>query len=260
MASAVAGVSVRPMAARPIVAASAKRSTFFAGSASMSAAPAPRTSAAWSPSQRARQAVSVVTARASKGAQQQITIDVEKPLGLVLSQGKSEKGGLTVKSVSGNAAKAGISPGDTVIYTSSFFGDELWASDQLGFTRSALQAAPTPVTLIYVKGENIAFDVKRLNAKPAPARFGRKLTAAQKARATHLCIDCGYIYCEELPFGELGSDYRCPQCNAPTRRFAKFNAETGKISGGGGLDAGTLATVIGGLLGVGVLTYLGLSL
>ena len=37
------------------------------------------------------------------------------------------------------------------------------------------------------------------------------------------------IYCEELPFNELGSDYRCPQCNAPTRRFAKFNAETGKV-------------------------------
>ena len=32
-----------------------------------------------------------------------------------------------------------------------------------------------------------------------------------------------------------------------------------QISGGGGLDAGTLATVIGGLLGVGLLAYLGLS-
>ena len=83
MASAVAAVSARPVTARPIVAASAKRSTFYAGSASLSAAPAARTSAAWSPSQRARQAVSVVTARAAKGAQQQITVDVEKPLGLV---------------------------------------------------------------------------------------------------------------------------------------------------------------------------------
>ena len=84
MASAVAAVSARPVAARPIVAVSAKRSTFFAGSASLSAAPAARTSAAWSPSQRARQAVSVVTARAAKSAAgQQIQVDVEKPLGLV---------------------------------------------------------------------------------------------------------------------------------------------------------------------------------
>lgn len=34
---------------------------------------------------------------------------------------------------------------------------------------------------------------QKLPKKPAPARFGRKLTAAQKARATHLCIDCGYV-------------------------------------------------------------------
>lgn len=44
----------------------------------------------------------------------------------VLDQSRSPKGGLKVKSSSGNAAKAGIQAGDTVIYTSSFFGDELW--------------------------------------------------------------------------------------------------------------------------------------
>ena len=42
------------------------------------------------------------------------------------------------------------------------------------------------------------------------------------------------IYCDETPFNELGSDYRCPQCNAPTRRFAKFNVETGKVRWRGG--------------------------
>lgn len=148
--------------------------------------------------------------------------------------------------------------------------------------------------------------MKKLPKKPAPARFGRRLTAAQKARATHLCIDCGYvsvrgwavlgvfpvlggfttgswsprrrhsafnsppqlvrsptakyahhvpchrhalvsqlcpcpsslcihaptppqIYCDETPFEEVASDYRCPQCNAPKRRFARFNVDTGKI-------------------------------
>lgn len=37
------------------------------------------------------------------------------------------------------------------------------------------------------------------------------------------------IYCDETPFEEVASDYRCPQCNAPKRRFARFNVETGKV-------------------------------
>ncbi len=43
--------------------------------------------------------------------------------------------------------------------------------------------------------------LQKLPKKPAPARFGRKLTATQKARATHLCIDCGYVSCVALAFG-----------------------------------------------------------
>jgi len=57
---------------------------------------------------------------------------------------------VAVQSATGNAAKAGLKNGDTVIYTSSFFGDELWPSDGLGLTRSALANAPSPVTVIYV--------------------------------------------------------------------------------------------------------------
>jgi rubredoxin len=190
-----------------------------------------------------------------------IQVDIDKPLGLNLSQGKN---GVTVTSVSGNAKKAGLQAGDTVIYVSSFFGDELWPADKLGFVKSALNACPPPVTVIVTKGENTSVNVKALPKKPAPPRFGRKLTASQKTKATHICIDCGYIYCLETPFAEVPSDYKCPQCNAPKRRFVKFDPLTGKIAGGGGvfaqLDAGTTATVIGGLIGVGVLAYLGLSL
>lgn len=54
--------------------------------------------------------------------------------------------------VSGNAANSGISVGDTVIYTSSFFGDELWPADKLGFSRSAIGACPSPVCFVYVSG------------------------------------------------------------------------------------------------------------
>ena len=37
------------------------------------------------------------------------------------------------------------------IYTSSFFGDELWPSDSLGSTRTALVSAPSPVCIVYVR-------------------------------------------------------------------------------------------------------------
>lgn len=57
---------------------------------------------------------------------------------------------LFLQNASGNAAKAGLKNGDTIIYTSSFFGDELWPSDSANFTRSAISAAPSPVTITYV--------------------------------------------------------------------------------------------------------------
>jgi len=186
-------------------------------------------------------------------------VDVDKPLGLSLTQSKSSGGGLLVKASNGNAARAGIKPGDTIIYTSSYFGDELWPADKLGFSQIAISRAPSPVTLIYVRGENTDIDVKRLNKRPAPPRFGRKLTEKQKERATHICVDCGYIYCDATPFEDLDPDYRCPQCRAPKKRFARYDPESGKKIGGATGDVGTIATVIGGLVGVAVLGYIGLQ-
>ncbi|KAL3134126.1 hypothetical protein ABBQ32_008546 [Trebouxia sp. C0010 RCD-2024] len=199
------------------------------------------------------------TATLQVSAAAQTQIEVDKPLGLQLGAAKGPNGGLVVKSASGNAAKAGLKSGDTVIYTSSFFGDELWPSAQLGFTRSALANAPSPVTIVYVRGES-PVNVKKLNKKPAPARFGRKLTNSQKEFATHICIDCGYIYANKVPFEDLGVSYVCPQCNAPKKRFAKYDPDTGKIKGTKPIQIGTYATVIGGLIGVGALAYLGLKL
>ena len=43
---------------------------------------------------------------------------------------------------------------------------------------------------LQVKGENTSVNVKRLPKKPAPPRFGRKLTAGEQALATHICVDC----------------------------------------------------------------------
>eukprot|EP00887_Chlorella_sp_A99_P000441 scaffold17.g441.t1 len=224
-----------------------------------------------------RAPVKVEARAAAKGGQ--VQVDVDKPLGLVLDQSRSPKGGLVVKSASGNAAKAGIqaSPGGALALASRSPAARAPPSPRLRppppllprnrasapphATPSAAPACPSPVAIVVIKGENTSVDVKRLPKKPAPARFGRKLTAAQKARATHICLDCGYIYCDETPWERLPKDYVCPQCNAPRRRFARFNVETGKVAAGaGGMDAGTLATVVGGLLGVALLGYLGLSL
>eukprot|EP00879_Flechtneria_rotunda_P005359 GHRR01005646.1.p1 GENE.GHRR01005646.1~~GHRR01005646.1.p1 ORF type:complete len:210 (+),score=72.94 GHRR01005646.1:248-877(+) len=186
----------------------------------------------------------------------EVTVEVDKPLGLRLKQSSSKGGGLEVASVSGNAAKAGIKPGDTVIYASSFFGDELWPTDKLSFTNTAIQRAPSPVCLVYVRGANENINVKRLPKKPAPPRFGKKLTARQRELATHICVDCGWVYCEAEPFEETPSNYRCPQCNAPKRRFVGYDADTGKKSGVAEGTAGTYATVVGGLVGIAILAYL----
>jgi len=71
---------------------------------------------------------------------------------LKLRESKAKGGGLVVEGVSGNAAKSGIKAGDTIIYASSFFGDELWPADKLSFTQTAIQRAPSPVAFVYVSG------------------------------------------------------------------------------------------------------------
>lgn len=68
-------------------------------------------------------------------------------------------------------------------------GDNLQRSLPAGFASRGPWAA--------AQGENTEVNVKRLPKKPTPPRFGRKLTAQQRERATHICLDCGYIYCDQ---------------------------------------------------------------
>nr|CAB3480105.1 unnamed protein product [Digitaria exilis] len=133
-------------------------------------------------------------------AAKNIEVEVDKPLGLAL--GQKPGGGVVITSVEsgGNAAKAGLKAGDQVLYTSSFFGDELWPADKLGFTKTAIQA----------KSDSVYF----------------------VERATHICLDCGYIYFLPKPFEEQPDDYGCPQCNAAKKRFARYDVATGKPIGG----------------------------
>ncbi|KAL5568164.1 hypothetical protein UlMin_024739, partial [Ulmus minor] len=102
-------------------------------------------------------------------------------------------------------------------------------------------------------------DVKRLPKRPAPPRFGRKLTESQKARATHICLDCGYIYFLQKPFDEQPDTYGCPQCQAPKKRFARYDVNTGKAIGGGLPPIGVIIGLVAGIGGVAALLVYGLQ-
>ena len=125
------------------------------------------------------------------------------------------------------------------------------------------RASPrAPCAQIIIRGTAASeVNVKRLKARPSPPRFGRKLTAAQKARATHVCLDCGFIYYQPTPFAELAT-YECPQCASPKSRFAGYDPETGKAKGGGGAQAiPQLVNLVGavGAVGIILLVVLGLQ-
>ncbi|KAG9155749.1 hypothetical protein Leryth_004015 [Lithospermum erythrorhizon] len=79
------------------------------------------------------------------------------------------------------------------------------------------------------------------------------------ARATHICLDCGFIYTLQKPFEEQPDDYVCPQCIAPKKRFARYDVNTGKAIGGGLPPVGVIIGLIAGIGGVGALLVYGLQ-
>ena len=70
------------------------------------------------------------------------------PQGVTIGDKKGGEGGVIITGVSGNGAKAGLKVGDTVLYTSSFFGDELWPADKAAFTRTAINAKQNDVDFV----------------------------------------------------------------------------------------------------------------
>ena len=142
------------------------------------------------------------------------------------------------------------------MYHSSFFGDELWAADKASFTNTTIKATPNSVDFVINRGPKLK---PARDKRPSPPKFGKKLTDNQRKLATHICVDCGYVYAQKKPFDELPDSYICPQCRATKSRFAGYDPETGAISGGGAPVIVTALTVA--MLGlVGVLTLQGLDL
>ena len=109
-----------------------------------------------------------------------------------------------------------------------------------------------------------------------------------QARATHICLDCGFIYTLPKPFDEQVSlnpsllfqafsssdkwvsecvfwwflqpdTYVCPQCIAPKKRFARYDVNTGKAIGGGLPPIGVIVGLLAGLGAVGALLVYGLQ-
>ncbi|KAB2612209.1 hypothetical protein D8674_042009 [Pyrus ussuriensis x Pyrus communis] len=170
-----------------------------------------------------------VTARTT-GASKSIEAEVDKPLGLTLGQKPGAVDG------GGNAARAGLKAGDQVLYTSSFFGDELWPADKLGFTKTAINAKPDS---LLTGGATV--DVKRL------------------PKATHIYLDYGFICTLQKPFDEQPDAYACPQCLAPKTRFARYDVNTGKAIGGCLPPIAVIIGLVAGLAGVGALLVYGLQ-
>lgn len=90
---------------------------------------------------------------------------------------------------------------------------------------------PPPPLRMAADGEDDA-------AAKAPKAKPSKLTDSDGFfRGEHVCVDCGYVFKyspkRKVQFEELPKDWKCPQCNAPKRRFARKAGDT--IA----LDAGT---------------------
>lgn len=51
-----------------------------------------------------------------------------------------------------------------------------------------------------------------------------RITMRAAAKTAYICLDCGYIYSDRKPFESLSSDYSCPVCQAPKRRFKVYDA------------------------------------
>ena len=71
---------------------------------------------------------------------------------------------------------------------------------------------------------------RRANLRVAPLRMAG---ADENWRGDWLCVDCGYEYKrgQKVTFENLPDSWRCPQCRAPKRRFAKKAGSTVQDTG-----------------------------
>jgi len=171
-----------------------------------------------------------------------------KPLGVEF---KDSPDGIVVSKVNKDADER-IQVGDKLLAVSASFGGEIWPAKSYP---QSMMAINTRIGQVYLKLESVG-------GKQRKGLFGNENVGPSQE---YVCLDCGWVYLENKrsgPFDELPKDFICPQCQAGKRRFAKKDMATGKLENKA-LDfaqIGQYATVVGGLVGVGVLFKLGLDL
>lgn len=176
-------------------------------------------------------------------ATQTYEITQPKPTGV---QFKDTKDGIVVSKVDRNADPK-IRVGDKLLAVSASFGGEVWPAKSY---QQSMFALSTRVGQVYMKLESTG-----------GRSFGK---VPNQPVAQHVCLDCGWIY-NQMPdsqtFQQLPSNFVCPQCQSSKNRFAKVNMATGKAETGLDVQSiGIAATVIGGLVGVGLIAYIGFTL
>lgn len=180
------------------------------------------------------------------------TYEVEqpKPTGV---QFKEKAGGIFVSKVDRNADPR-IKVGDKLLVVSASFGGEKWPAKSY---QQSMFALSTRVGLVYMKLESLG------KQGGGGGVFGGR--AANQPVGQYICLDCGWLYNEFADgktFQQEPGSFVCPQCQSSKNRFRKKNMETGEIEQGGidPIQLGIYATVIGGLVGLAVLFYVGLNL
>lgn len=163
-----------------------------------------------------------------------------KPIGISFK----EKGGEIIVDRVDRNADPKVSVGDKLVAVSASFGGEIWPAKNY---QQTMFAVSTRIGLVYLKLES-------------RGRGGVFKKQANTPNAQYVCVDCGWIYNEfdgDTPFNRLPKDFACPQCQAGKRRFARKNMATGEVENITDFaQIGQYATIIVGLVSIGILAYL----
>ena len=101
---------------------------------------------------------------------------------------------------------------------------------RLSFVLLVLAACLLQLSFAFLPGRTALPVVARnsLQARASSAAGRRKSVAVMATEyweGEWVCADCGYIYdkdqCGGLAFEDQKAGFKCPQCSAPRRRFAK---------------------------------------
>lgn len=111
-------------------------------------------------------------------------------------------------------------------------------------------------------GSSFGLRVQRSNMKRSSSTRALKMTE-EYWEGEWVCADCGYIYDKDKFGGKFFEEqkfgFKCPQCSAPRKRFAKKVGDKIGITRDGGDLPIVAFSVIGGLFVIGFGIYAALN-